>query len=233
MKKWLTCVLSAGCLLSLASCAQAPVEETTGNAGEETTMISYTGMEGGFYVYEQEWQDYISGKREDYQMIAQSTPETVPMETTADPNQIMNELMTPYEVCIALADGSRHVPYESFICAHVGTIDACGRLILQSTESLLCEWVKDGLIPRIDLSEKASLICDGSTDTHTYLFYTREDDTYTKAATLSEATLDEVYRYGIACFAGQTVYIRFDVKKTVEGGSADYGYLFMTEFAAE
>ena len=61
MKKWLTCVLTAGCLLSLASCAQPPVEETTGDAGEETTMISYTGMEGGFYVYEQEWQGTAAG----------------------------------------------------------------------------------------------------------------------------------------------------------------------------
>ena len=230
MKKWLILIFVFACLILATSCMEAPADETTGTASEETTVNSYTGMEGGFYVYEKEWQDYISGERDDYQVIAQSTPETMPMETTADPYQVLNELSVVSDVFIELADGSHHAPYASLVCAHVGNMVADGYLILRSTESLLCEWVKDGLIPRIDLSEKASLICDGSADTHTYLFYTREGDTYTKAATLSEATIDEVYQYGLAYFAGQTVYIRFDVKKTVEDGSADYGYLFMTEF---
>lgn len=117
MKKWLTWVFVSVCLLSLASCVQTPVEETTGDAGEETTMISYTGMEGGFYVYEQEWHDYISGKRDDYQVIAESTPENTVWETTADPYQALNELSAVPDVFIELADGSRHAPYASLVCS--------------------------------------------------------------------------------------------------------------------
>ena len=232
MKKWLILIFVFACLILATSCMEAPVDETTGTVGEETTVISYTGMEGGFYVYEKEWQDYISGERDDYQVIAQSTPETMPMETTADPYQVLNELSAVSDVFIELADGSRHAPYASLVCAHVGNMVADGYLILQSTENVLPMWVKDGLIPEIALSDDMTMRCAGEllVDTYTFSFYTKNGDSFAKAATLTDATIDGMYQYGLTCFAGQTVYIRFDVKKTTADGSADYAYLFVTEF---
>ena len=233
MRKCLILVFVFVSLLLATSCTEAPVDETTEASSEETTVISYTGMEGGFYVYEKEWQDYISGKREDYQVIAQSTPETVPMETTADPYQVLNELSTVPDVFIELADGSFHAPYASLVCAHVGNMVADGYLILRSTEDVLTMWVKDGLIPEITLTDGMTMRCGDEllADAYTFAFYTKDGDSFAKAATLADAAIDEVYRYGLAYFAGQTVYIRFNVKRIAEDGSADYAYLFMTEFA--
>lgn len=232
MKKWLTLAFVSVCLLSLASCAQAPLDETMGDAGEETTMISYTGMEGGFYVYEKEWQDYISGRRDDYRVIAESTPATTPPETTADPYQALNELSAVPDVFIELADGSCHAPYASLVCAHAGNMVADGYLILQSTENVLPVWVKDGLIPEIHLSDGMIMRCGDEplADTVTFTFYTKDGDSFAKAATLENASIAELYRYGAEHFAGKYVYVRFDLKKQTEGGSAQYAYLFFTGF---
>ena len=136
------------------------------------------------------------------------------------------------EEIIELADESFHAPYASLVCAHVGNMVADGYLILRSTEDVLTMWVKDGLIPGITLTDGMTMRCGDEllADAYTFIFYTKDGDSFAKAATLADAAIDEVYRYGLACFAGQTVYIRFDVKRIAEDGSADYAYLFVTEF---
>ena len=78
MKKIMALVLIFALVLIIVACGDVPDEttpcdttnsETIGCGTEETTAISYTGMEGTFYVYEDQWQDYISGKRDDYEVV--------------------------------------------------------------------------------------------------------------------------------------------------------------------
>ena len=232
MKKYVSLLFTVALTLALASCGIAPAEET----GGETTAIAYTGMEGGFYVYEKEWNDYISGKRDDYQVLAESMPATTPMETTAEPYQALNALAMVPEVLIELADGSCHAPYASLVCAQTcdGAV-ADGRLILQSTENVLLAWVKEGLIPHIELSDRLTLWCGDEplTDTHTFVFYTKHGDTFAEAARLEDATASECYRYGAEHFSGMSVYVRFDMSRISEHGNARYAYIFSAEFVSK
>ena len=239
MKKIMALVLIFALVLIIVACGDVPDEttpcdttnsETIGCGTEETTAISYTGMEGTFYVYEDQWQDYISGKRDDYEVI---TTATTPMETTADLYAALNALMAMPDVRIELADGRRYTPYKSLVYAQTnGGAVADGELILRSTENVLPHWVEEGLVPQIYLSDNMTLLCADAplTDTCTFSFFTRDGDVYTKAATLTDATIDEVYRYGLEHFAGKGVYIRFDVTKSTESGHAVYAYLFSTLF---
>lgn len=243
MKKFLFLTLVCALLLSALACGtENSPDETTladsiacGNISEETTAIAYTGMEGTFYVYKEQWEDYISGSRDDYEIITTPTTATTPMETTADPVNILNELMQIPAVAVEFGGGKRTTPYQSLVCAHTdGGAVADGLLILQSTENVLGKWVSEGLIPTINLKKEVSLVNATSgaviTAPRTFRFYLEKDGVYSKAGSLENALLSDIYDYGRTHFMGESVYIRFDILTEIDGGSVQYAYIMRVDF---
>ncbi|MBQ8432867.1 MAG: hypothetical protein IJX28_08300 [Clostridia bacterium] len=162
------------------------------------------------------------------------TNPTQPEETTTDPMVILNELTEIPSIVVELGE-KRQDLFGSLVCAHVnGGAVADGILILQSTEKVLGRWVSEGKIPTITLDEKSELVNEESntvlTDPITFYLYREVNGSYSEIVSLDNATITDVYTYGIENLKGASVYIRFDISKTTDRGDARYAYIMHVEF---
>ena len=157
------------------------------------------------------------------------------IETTADPITILNELSKVPSIAMD-TNGNRQKLFDSFVCAHVNNSNAVadGILILQSLENVIGQWVSEGKIPTIILDAKSELVSIESdivlTEPITFYIYQETNGVYRNITSLKNATISDVYNYGVNNLKETNTYIRFNISQTTDGGNATYAYIMHVIF---
>lgn len=163
-------------------------------------------------------------------------PTETTVETTTDPIVILNKLSKVPSIAVEL-NGKRQDLFSSFVYARANSGAAAdGVLSLRSFENVLGYWVSEDKIPTIILDTKSKLVNTESdvvlTDTVTFHIYEEVNGTYRKITSIKNATISDLYNYGVNNLRESNSYIYFDISVTIDGGNATYAYIMRANFAS-
>lgn len=153
--------------------------------------------------------------------------------------QVIKAPIFDYTTMVIDADGNEAAPYQSSLYFFLDGRVSDGPLMFSRMEDILPDWIAQGIIPDIALSENSEVhfTCgERSSVTHSgrfHMFVQMEDGTISQVYESEKATLSAIYAYGKEHLAGKTVYITYGCMVsdlTNEGDRNDVSCIFRTNF---